>query len=375
MAKKKHRKTRRRIFWILLVAAAAVVYYVEDHGGIEHALDHAAHTLRDLAGRSRDTIPGGTSTGEIDVFFAPCSPLETGGIDDRLIAFIEQAEQSILCAFYELELLEVADVLVRQHDNRVAVRIVTDSRYEDRDGIRRCIKAGIPVVFDERSAYMHNKFCVVDGTSVWTGSTNISHNGMFFNNNNSLLLESPELAENYSNEFGEMFNDKAFGVRSPENTEFPEITVGDILVECYFAPEDGVQKEIIEEIEEARDTIDFMAFSFTSRPIARAMADCMDKGAKVRGLFERLSAGSRYSRDDYLAENGAEVYLDTNSHTMHHKVIVVDGETVVTGSYNFSKSAETKNDENVLIIHSGRIGSAYTKEFEKLIRTIGERVE
>ena len=110
-----------------------------------------------------------------------------------------------------------------------------------------------------------------------------------------------------------------------------------------------------------------MAFSFTAVPIAEAMADRIDDGVTVRALFETRNAGSEHSRDDWLKDRGAEVYLDTNPNTMHHKVIIIDMDTVVTGSYNFSKSAERSNDENVLILHDPAIARAFTTEFERLI--------
>jgi phosphatidylserine/phosphatidylglycerophosphate/cardiolipin synthase-like enzyme len=83
-------------------------------------------------------------------------------------------------------------------------------------------------------------------------------------------------------------------------------------------------------------------------------------------VFETRNAGSRYSRDEYLAERGAKIYLDTNPNTMHHKFIVVDGHWVITGSYNFSKNAEKSNDENVLILDDGEIAGQYLREVARL---------
>ena len=213
---------------------------------------------------------------------------------------------------------------------------------------------------------MHNKFCVVDGRYVWTGSTNITDNGMYRNNNNALLITSPRLAVNYTNEFSEMFADRRFGARSPRNTTYALVQVGGVVVENYFAPEDDVEEAIVAAVAEAEKTIDFMAFSFTSKPIAETMADRLAAGVRVRGLFEARNANSKYCRDDYLKAQGAAIYLDTNPYTMHHKVIVVDGTAVITGSYNFSKSADTQNDENVLVLHDADIAALYTHEFDRL---------
>jgi phosphatidylserine/phosphatidylglycerophosphate/cardiolipin synthase-like enzyme len=302
----------------------------------------------------------------IEVFFSPVDESRPDGPDDRLVALIRSAERSVYAAFYELDYAPVAEALIDRHKAGADVRLVSDTEYKKRDGIRACIAAGIPVEFDQRSAFMHNKFCVVDNEWVWTGSTNVTRNGFFYNNNNAILLRSPTAAENFAAEFGEMFTSRSFGGRSPRNTRREAFELGASTIEIYFAPEDGVERQIRAEIGEADDTIDFMAFSFTSKPIAEAMADRMKWGVTVRGLVETRGAGSRYCRDNFLAARGATIYLDDNPKTMHHKVIVVDGDTVITGSYNFSKSAEKSNDENVLIVHSADVAGSFTAEFERL---------
>jgi phosphatidylserine/phosphatidylglycerophosphate/cardiolipin synthase-like enzyme len=91
-------------------------------------------------------------------------------------------------------------------------------------------------------------------------------------------------------------------------------------------------------------------------------------GAHVRGVFEASQAGSEYSRDEWLAGRGAEIYIDQNDATMHHKVLIVDAETVITGSYNFSRAANTENDENVLIIQSAPLAARYLNVMDKLIQ-------
>ena len=308
-----------------------------------------------------------TTNESVSVFFAPCRKRDADGIDDHLLALVERAETSILCAFYELQLPEIAKVLIDKHHEGVAVRIVSDTEYADRRAMERCIAAGIPVVFDERSAFMHNKFCVVDGRYVWTGSTNITERGFYDNNNNAVLIDSEWAARNYALEFREMFVHQQFGPRSPSNTSRETYRIENVMLEILFSPEDDVLDALIEEIDDAETSIDFMAFAFTSEDIAKAMVARMKDGVRVRGLFEKRSAGSKYSRDEFLAERGAEIHLDANRNTMHHKVIIIDSETVITGSYNFSKSAEKSNDENVIILHSPAIAGRYTQEFEGLV--------
>ena len=233
--------------------------------------------------------------------------------------------------------------------------------------MQACIRAGIPIVFDQRSAFMHNKFCVVDGIHVWSGSTNITENGMYRNNNNAVWVVSPELAANFTTEFAEMFLNRKFGASSPRNTPHPVLMLGGIVIENYFAPEDGVGREIISEIEDARRRIDFMVFAFTCRDIAQALAARMAAGVEVRGLIEARNAGSKHSQHRFLEQHGAEIHLDKNPFNMHHKVMILDRKTVITGSYNFSRNADTQNDENVIIIHDPGVAENYLREMESLL--------
>ncbi len=370
------------------VGVAHYIYRTGDTQGVRQAIDTSRNLADSAAATALDTvakIPGelpkpdtplleqipdllpDLGSGKIRVYFAPCAPASPTGIDDAFIRFLDGAQTSIFAAFFELSLPEAARVLVARKEAGVDVRLVTDSQYENEDALRVCMAAGIPVTFETGSAFMHNKFCIVDGERVWTGSTNITENGMYRNNNNALLIESKDLSANYIAEFSEMFEQRQFGRGSPRNTPFPEITIDETRIECYFAPEDRVEDEIVNEIRDAGTTIDVMAFSFTSEPIAKAMATRLGKGVRVRALFETRQAGSQYSQDDFLAANGAEVYMDTNGDNMHHKVLIIDKEVVVTGSYNFSKSANTQNDENVLILHSPVLAERYIQEFESLL--------
>lgn len=302
----------------------------------------------------------------ISVYFSPPHP-DQARADEALFALLRSAKQRIDCAFYELQLMPAAQILIQKKRDGLTVRIVSDSDYRDREAVRACIAAGIPVTFDRRKAFMHDKFLVIDGAVVWTGSTNITENCFFRNNNSAMCFRSAELAENYRAEFEEMFSAEAFGPRSPVNTPHHSVTVGGVPIECYFAPEDNVARAIVAQLRQAQKSIDFMAFSFTSVPIAEAMAERGAAGVRVRGLFEKNNAGSPASRDEFLREHGAEVYLDSNPNNMHNKVIVIDETTTVTGSYNFSKNAEEENDENTLVVHSPAIAQRYRQELETLL--------
>ncbi|MCE2504778.1 MAG: hypothetical protein J4G05_12110 [Chlorobi bacterium] len=107
--------------------------------------------------------------------------------------FIKSAGTSIDSALFELESNGIADALIRAKDRGVKVRMVVESDYVANPEMQRILRAGIPVVEDKRSSYMHNKFFVVDSSAVWTGSLNPTDIGARKNNNNSLEADSRSL--------------------------------------------------------------------------------------------------------------------------------------------------------------------------------------
>lgn len=302
-------------------------------------------------------------------FTSPVIPFDDvtiGGIEENLIDKINAAQTTIDLAVYEFDLENVTQALISAKNRGVEVRVVYDDEFSDPDPQMNELKqAGIPAMPDQRSAFMHNKFFVFDGSCVWTGSLNISVNAAYRNNENALYFCSPEAAQNYTTEFEEMFSGQ-FGPSSPSDTPFPSFTIQGITLEIYFAPEDEVMDQIVSEILSAQVSIHFMAFSFTSDPLREAMRAAMEKGVSVAGIFEVRGADSQYSECVPLLESGADVTLDGNPRTFHHKVIIIDSQTVILGSFNFSKSANEENDENLPIVHDPALAQAYEQEFQRM---------
>jgi phosphatidylserine/phosphatidylglycerophosphate/cardiolipin synthase-like enzyme len=196
---------------------------------------------------------------------------------------------------------------------------------------------------------------------------NLTLNGAYRSDNNLIQIRSAKLAHNYLVEFEEMFLDHQFGSASPANTPHPILNVGGTQLEVFFSPDDGTIERLIELIQDALDEILFMAFSFTDDDLAQAILDHASEGVVVGGVLDKSQAlsntGGEYT---HLLENGIDVRLDGNQYGMHHKVIIIDKRIVVTGSYNFSNNARTRNDENTLIIHSPQISTLYRDEFERV---------
>ncbi|HEY88682.1 MAG TPA: DUF1669 domain-containing protein [Thermoflexia bacterium] len=310
------------------------------------------------------------------VFTAPLYPDEaanrSGGVDESLAMAIGGALRSVDVAAYDFDLLRVADALVAAQGRGVTVRLVTDTDYVDEAGTVHVAQAGIPVITDDRDPFMHNKFVVIDEHLVWTGSCNLTNNGAYRNNNNIVMLESEALAENYTVEFEEMFTTQQFGASSPADTPHTEVKIGGTLVENYFAPEEDIQSRIVALLEEAQSSIEFMAFVLTDNEISKVLSRKAREGVTVRGVVETRNVKGSGSDVEALRTAGISVLADGNPYVMHHKVIIIDGDVVITGSYNFSRSAAEKNDENVLIIHNSGIAADYATEFQHVYQQAEE---
>lgn len=287
-------------------------------------------------------------------------------IVDGLVSVINSAQSTIDIAIYELDLESITDALLAARDRGVQIRLVTDTdELEILDELIRLEKEGIPIVTDERSAIMHNKFVIIDGQAVWTGSWNITPNGTFRNNNHAIYIQAPALAENYITEFEEMFERQEFGPTSTANTPNPQIQIGETLIETCFAPEDDCGDLLTERIQEAQENITFMAFSFTHDAIGAAVSERAEAGVTVRGIFETRGSETEHSEFTRMKQQQLDVVQDGNPYTFHHKSFIIDNKIVVIGSFNFSNNADRSNDENMLIVHNPEIAAEFLKEFDR----------
>lgn len=272
----------------------------------------------------------------------------------NIVALLEQSQNSIHCAFYDLELNKIISTLTKK-SSEVDVKIIFEKNNYDEQIVGNRIR------LDNNPYYMHNKFCIIDNHIVWTGSMNPTQRGAYQNNNNIIVLYSKKIAENYKDEFQEMWQGTYKGGDLVKNKE---IKINNIKINNYFCPEDSCEERVLEKIHNANESIYFMTFSFTSENIADALL--FQENITIKGVFEKTQAGSKYSQFKRLKDFGLDVKLDNNKATMHHKVFIIDQEIVITGSYNPSNSGNTRNDENILIIHDKDIAKKFLNEFVKV---------
>jgi len=297
----------------------------------------------------------------------PASAQLTGGMDERLVEAIDAARLSVHTAIFSISLNNVRGALIRAHRRGVDVRVVTESDNIDSDDLQRLKDSGIPVLGDRRQGTMHNKFMVIDRSQVWTGSMNFTVSGAYLDNNTLIRITSPDLAANYEAEFAEMFEDDKFGAEAGRPTPNPRVEIEGTLVETYFAPDDGVEAALVNLLDTAQDSILFLAYSFTSNPLGEAIQRADKAGVLVRGVMDEDQASSNIGTElTAFRSTGLDVRLDGNPGLMHEKVMIIDEEVVVVGSYNFSRNANEVNDENVLVIHSRALARQFVDEFNRL---------
>src|SRR6266545_297052 len=297
----------------------------------------------------------------------PTSIQGTGGVDGPLVEAIDAARMSIDVAAYSLSLNSVRYALIRAHERGVTVRMAMESTNMDGSDVKALLGAGIPIVGDKRPGLMHDKFMVIDRSEVWMGSMNYTDSGAYDDNNNMFRIRSTKMAENYTKEFEEMFVDNKFGPDTVPETPRPTLTIEGTEVDTYFSPDDGVLSALVPLLNSAQESIYFLAFSFTSNELGDIVREKAKAGLTVEGVMESQQVASNQGTEyDPFKQAGMMVRKDGNEGLMHHKVFVIDGKIVAFGSYNFSKSAEENNDENLIIVYDEAIAQQFIQEFTRV---------
>jgi phosphatidylserine/phosphatidylglycerophosphate/cardiolipin synthase-like enzyme len=144
-----------------------------------------------------------------------------------------------------------------------------------------------------------------------------------------------------------------------------DIPVNSMVSTC-FSPHGRCEDLIVKEINSAQTNIYIMAYGFTAKEIASALVNAKKRGVLVEVLLDKkFNCTGKYSAADFTAHMGIPTYLDGEHKIMHNKVMIIDGKTVITGSYNFTKSANNDNAENVLIMRSKELADDYFKNYQQ----------
>lgn len=383
-AKSKNRQRRAplqkatALFVSLLLTAACTLTFTIDFGQSTKPVKPASTaTRRPSAPTAIGEIELGAGRGFIgdwwQVYFNETGSDPSGyvdGIDVPLVNAIAAVQNTLDIAAFEMNSETIYQAVLAAHQRGVRVRIVTDDKHglddEKDDALRDLKAAGIAVVDDNRSALMHNKFMIMDGKIIWTGSWNYTVNGTYRNNNNVLAMENATAAAAYQAEFDEMFTRREFGPRSTDDGII-SFTENETEISIIFAPEADEIPALTAEIQQAEHSIRFMVFTFSLDELAYAVLEAAaNPDIRIQGIFEKRSSTASWSQLPALHCAGVQVRQDGNRYTLHHKVFIIDDDTVITGSFNFSNNAASSNDENIVIIRNPDIARRYIDEWQRL---------
>ena len=135
-------------------------------------------------------------------------------------------------------------------------------------------------------------------------------------------------------------------------------------VDVFFSPKGGATEACVDAIAAAKKTIHVQAYSFTSAPIAAALVAAHKRGVKVAVILDKSQKTANYSEADFIAHAGIATFIDSKHAIAHNKILIVDASVVLTGSFNFTKAAESSNAENLLVIRDAKLAARYLANWQ-----------
>lgn len=351
-------------------------------------------------------------------------PAMKANLENEIIKVINSANSTLYMAVYDLDLPGIAQAMVAAKNRGVDVRFITDEDNiagENVEALGILDAGNIPWIDDTEngsagSKIQHNKFIIVDGARVLTGSTNFTQSGIHGdldatgslisagNDNHIVVIESQQLAGVYTNQFNIMWGDGAggakdslFGLGKPDHQMETVYTTNDnIRIDVQFTPQSpslfagSTLENMVNYVASAKQRIRLAQFVISAQDVADAMKGKKEAGVDIQGIGDssfffryysefmdmsgkqEFNTNGVYETDSYTGapnnpwQNTADVRVANmdGGDKWHHKYIIVD-DTVLTGSHNISGAAAFGNDENVVIIHDAQTAAEFEGHFSR----------
>lgn len=314
--------------------------------------------------------------GNIELYMGPDT---VGGKDNLLnpiIDFIDGAQKRLFIAVQELDHKPIAEAIIRAKQRKVLVKIVLEADYliaktalqnpfiaggshePNRVLHDAILRSKIKVNSDFNPHIFHQKFIIRDSQSVLTGSTNFTETGTSVNLNHIIIIHNKDIAKIYNKEFKEIQQGHFGKLNEGHDAKPKEIEVSDIRIKTLFAPDHNPEMEIMKQIAKAKRRVDFAIFTFSkSSGIDDQLVLSHNAGINIKGAMFRSQANQKWSAKDILKNAGLELYLVPKSgqypnkpRKLHHKLMVIDEQLIIAGSFNYTGPANATNDENILVI-------------------------
>lgn len=292
---------------------------------------------------------------------------------EKVLKVLDEAQEEVVIAQYNARLTPILSKLVDLSKKGVNVKIVVDKDnalkewnvgddYLEKHGIEVIRSKPGKTIGTTNYSIMHLKSVVIDKKTVMTGSLNWNATAAYCNDENMILIRNERVARIYRNQILQLFENKPVEIEKDQDSDIASI---------HFSPEQGLSRYIQKQIDKANKSIEISMFTFTEKYISKSLLDAAKRGVKVKIIMEKKQCD--FSKVDEALENQPNIELYRVGNTlskfsaMHQKYCVIDDETVVTGSANWTASGTKFNDEDILVLNNANIAKKYHQNFLDLI--------
>jgi phosphatidylserine/phosphatidylglycerophosphate/cardiolipin synthase-like enzyme len=315
--------------------------------------------------------------GDVELYMGPT---EVGGPDDlkkAVLDFINGARRRLDIAVQELDSTDIAKAIIKARQRKVQVRLVVEGdylrarqvaedpwesggEYEVNRAIQNAIlRTAINIRSDYNPQIFHQKFIVRDGSAVLTGSTNFTDTGTSRNLNPLVIVRSRKVANLYSREYREIQQGHFGKLNEGHDPKPADVEVSNVPIRVAFAPDHNPEMEIMKQMLKARKSVYFAVFTFSqSSGIDDTLLQLHSAKIKIRGLVDGRMSSQKWAANHILKKAKIDVRTVPSQHVpgggrlgkLHHKLMVIDEQVIVAGSFNYTGPATRLNDENVIIL-------------------------
>ena len=331
----------------------------------------------------------GIKVGKVEFFAGPHVVGGPDNLEQVIVDFIKGASKRLEIAVQELESEPIAQAIIDAKKRGVNVKVVIEQSYLRRtppkddpwssggknEANRRVhdaiLRTNIDVKVDYNAKIFHQKFIVRDSASLLTGSTNFTPTGTHKNLNHIVIVHDKGVARVYRREFKEIQQGHFGKLNEGHDTRPKEVVVSNVPIKILFAPDHNPEMEIMKQMIKARTRIDFAIFTFSkSSGIDDTMLRLLDLNMPIRGAFDGKQGAQDWSPLPQILAKGAELFAVNSGNgigKLHHKLMVLDDQVVIAGSFNYTGPANQLNDENIIILGNLDATSAVQKNAQKRI--------
>ena len=314
--------------------------------------------------------------GNIEVHMGPHQLGGPDNLREVIVNFIDGAQTSLYIAVQELDSRPIAEAIIRAKQRNVLVKVVLEADYlvektaqqnpfqaEGENEANRLLqdailRSSIFVRSDFNPDIFHQKFIVRDNQSLLTGSTNFTDTDTSVNLNNIIVIHNGDIARIYKREYDEILQGHFGKLDEGHDPTPPEVPVSNVRIKALFAPDHNPEMEIMKQIAKARNRVDFAIFTFASSSgIDDQFILARNAGIAIRGVMFTSQANQVWSATPNLENAGVSLFFvprpglpEPRPRKMHHKLMVIDEQLIITGSFNYTHPANFLNDENLIII-------------------------